>query len=1090
MNITVALPHKTTRCILLEKTLLLLTACFMLTALTATSQVSTQLKPYAQDSMDAMHRLPSSLMLQNQKQGAIRGTGHKASVLPAISSGTGVTAATSVCYDTSARFFLSNDSFYCYTNSPYVTQDGNLLHTGGIVRYGQYASSAAVLKTSFNGNLIWGKRYDSANNIIYNGSSYYRVIELLDGSLLLAGYTNNNVSGNDDLVFTKTDNNGNIIWSKTYKSRLWGTGHGSADYFYVQQMKQDPASGDVYFTGPFWADGKGLVRLNPANGNIVWSRAYNAGSAFDTPFGLDIRPQEIRLFSKALNSPQNRSDLNIYRINKATGDTISTRFYTSNDTTNIKTNFLSSEPLQVTSDGHYVLAGKCFGQYQYLWNGITPLYQAAVAEFDSNFNFIKAYCIKNAIESNSYSTRITSYPDKTGFFTMQRYISSYNSDVYTIHFNDGQIVKQRLRNYPAEGFSYMPLAARLPNGGSITIRLMWDSAVNLGNLEFIKMHPSDTASACIGLNGNYSYIYPFGYMPAPFNEAGYVQSNTLEESVNKTFTATPVTANLTPGCFQVSHCDTLKLLPSASVICVSQTLQITVRKNAGCGSNVTWQYPATVVSAAQQVNDSVFAFTFAGPWAGYMYGSIQGCGPVKDSVFISVLQAPAFLNLGPDTSLCPGNTIVLNAHTGYATYLWQNGSTDSTFTVTTPGMYSVQTTDACGGIFRDTVIVNPRPPVPVYIGPDRTKCNNDTLQLQAPAGFISYQWLPNYNISSTTAQLVTVNPQIDTTYYVKAEKTPGCFGFDTVHIIVYRSPAINLGNDTNICAGQVLTLNAGTGFASYVWSNNAASQQITVNTAGTYSVKATTTQGCTSKDTLTLTAVNALPVITLNKNPELCIGSSRVLDPGAFATYLWQNGSTGRTYTTSNIGRYYVRVTNTNGCSASDTMYINTLLPLPANFLPADTAICNYGTITLQAVLPFAAYLWSTGNSTAVTVIDKPGIYWLEVKDAKDCTGRDTIQVLPKQCLKGLFVPNAFTPDGDGKNDKLKALLFGDTRFFEFSIYNRYGELIFKTTDTNQRWDGTFKGKSQEAGTYVWTCKYILADEPLAQQQGTVLLIR
>ncbi len=1059
-------------------------------SLAAESQVFFRPSQYMLDSTEAMHKL-LSFGTQNIKN-PYQNTSRNTTTPLTFTNNNFIEKQTSIiCFDTAARFFWRNDSIYFGVNHPYITQSGDVLLTGFYQKsLPPYQTGLVVFKTDVNGNLLWGKRYDSINNITNNYSDYYRTIELIGGTLLFAGRTNNRVSGNNDLLITKTDNIGNIIWSKTYKSTLWGQGSGSSDYFYVQQIKQDPSSGDVYFTGPFWSDGRGLVRLNSVNGDIIWSKAYNSGSAFDNSFGLDIRPQEIRLFGRTLNYSQTKADVSIYRISKVNGDTINTRFFTTNDTNGIKTNFLSQEPLQVTNDGHYLLAGRPFGSYQYLWNGTTPLFQGSVAEFDSSLNFVKAYCFQNFIESNGYNTRVTTFPDKTGVFSMFAYISSYTADVYINHFNNNQIIKQRRKHYAGEGISYEPLAAQLPNGGTMTIKLLGDSAANLNKIEFLKTYPSDTSSSCIGYNDNSTSIYSFGYIPLTYNQAGVIKSNIFVESINKTFFSTSVPVQLSPACFQISHCDTLKILTPFAVICQSQALQITTRKNVGCGANIIWQYPNNIVSSVQQQNDSSYSFNFTGSWSGYLYGTIQGCNLIKDSIFITVLQAPAFLNIGPDTSICPANTIILNAHTGYSSYLWQNGSTDSIYTVTAPGIYYVKTTDACGGVFRDTVNVRPRSIETISIGPDRNKCNNDTIHLSMPDNFISYGWLPNYNISSINAQMVTVNPFTNTTYYARAEKSPGCFSFDTVHITVYNSPIINLGKDTSICLGQSLNFDAGTGFTNYLWSNGSLTQQINVNTTGTYYVNATTINNCISKDTIILRQVYALPIVQLNHSTELCIGSSKIFDGGIFASYLWQDNSTHRTFTANNLGIYYVTVTDIHNCKASDTARITSSLPLPTDFLPLDTAICNYSIISLQATSSFANYMWSNGIINAKVVIDKPGLYWLEVKDNKGCIGRDSIKVLLKQCMNGLFVPNAFTPDGNGKNDRLKALLFGNISSVEFNIYNKYGQLLFRTTDINQGWDGIFKGIAQKSGTYVWTCKFAIDSSPIIQQQGTVILIR
>lgn len=143
--------------------------------------------------------------------------------------------------------------------------------------------------------------------------------------------------------------------------------------------------------------------------------------------------------------------------------------------------------------------------------------------------------------------------------------------------------------------------------------------------------------------------------------------------------------------------------------------------------------------------------------------------------------------------VCPGNSIILNAGIGFQTYHWQDGTSASVYTVSSPGIRTVDVTDSCGNSFSDAVLVSLGNLVSIDIGPDREKCNNDTINLHAPAGFINYNWSPDYNINSLNAQSVVVNPSVDTSYFIKAEKTPGCFGFDTFHIEVHHSPTINLG---------------------------------------------------------------------------------------------------------------------------------------------------------------------------------------------------------------------------------------------------------------------------------------------------------
>ena len=822
-----------------------------------------------------------------------------------------------ICRDTSERSFLVSDTINYLINNLCSTANGNCLIVGlGQKSYAPYnVIGSFLVKFDVNGNIIFNKTYDIVSPTNNQWVSYLQVLELQDGSLLLAGYTSNNTTGNEDLIFTKITATGNLIWTKIFNSRLWAQGSGTLSNWNYAQLKQDPASGDVYIAGAFfYAAGSSLIRINPNTGTMLWSRSYgNSGGLYSASFGLDIRQNEIRLFAKSIRN--NLSILHMYHINKTNGDTTAgTKVISPIDTTGIRQQILSPEQLVIKSNGNYLLSGGCFGYFQPLYSPPQSIYHTSVVEVDSNFSFIRAYVFKNNIERNAGSDRISIYPDGTGYFTFEYSFSTYRVHLYSVHFKDGQIIRQRRRDLNGIRYPYESNSLQLPNGGNIIVRSMDDSITSRYKIELMKLHPTDTASYCLGYDDPVSSIATLTYLPDVYTSFDSVRSNVFRESQVKTLTEINLSAVKQPGCFQVSTCDSLKLRTPQPNICQSQTLQIVARKNEGCGSAVTWTYNPAVVSSAVQANDSTLAIHFNAPWSGYIYGSIQGCAAIVDSVYINVLQSPATLNLGPDTVICPGNTLVLNAHAGYATYQWQNGSADSVFTVTQPGTYAVSVTDACSGaVFKDTVVVLAHPPVPISAGADRIKCNGDTLHLAAPAGFISYTWLPNYNINTVNGAAVVVNPAVDTAYIVRAEKTPGCFAIDTVRITVYHSATIGLGADTSLCAGQSLAVSAGAGFASYVWSNGSTAMQNNFSAAGTYTVKATTTQGCSSYDTLRILNMYALPGVALDHTAELCLGASRTLQAGAFSSYRWQDGSAASTFTASGVGTYYVQVQDSHG---------------------------------------------------------------------------------------------------------------------------------------------------------------------------------
>jgi gliding motility-associated-like protein len=339
-------------------------------------------------------------------------------------------------------------------------------------------------------------------------------------------------------------------------------------------------------------------------------------------------------------------------------------------------------------------------------------------------------------------------------------------------------------------------------------------------------------------------------------------------------------------------------------------------------------------------------------------------------------------------------------------------------------------------------------------------------------------------------QTVIVNPLTDTAYYLKAEKTPGCFAFDTIHITVHQSPPVDLGPDLSVCNGDSAVLIAKPGFTRYQWSTGDGGSRLIVKTPGSYSIVATTAEGCKSYDTVKLVNVFTNPVVRLDHNNSLCAGASRVLDAGHFSYYRWNDGSSLRTLTINNTGTYTVEVLDNNGCKGSDTTVITTLLPVPILFLPSDTAICSYGSLTLKANTAYQTYLWSTNALGSSITINQPGLYWLQVKDGNDCEGKDTVLVSPKECMKGLYVPTAFSPNGDNRNEVFRPLLFGNVKHYQFTVYNRWGQVIYQTTEPGKGWNGSYGGSTQDSNVFVWTCSYQLEGDALKTERGTVLLIR
>jgi gliding motility-associated-like protein len=220
------------------------------------------------------------------------------------------------------------------------------------------------------------------------------------------------------------------------------------------------------------------------------------------------------------------------------------------------------------------------------------------------------------------------------------------------------------------------------------------------------------------------------------------------------------------------------------------------------------------------------------------------------------------------------------------------------------------------------------------------------------------------------------------------------------------------------------------------------------------------------------------------------MGAQATITPGSFTKYQWQDQSSANSFTVNAPGTYWVKVTNNFNCSATDTFIVHSILPHPSNFLKNTDSICEYATLKIEPIKTFNQYVWSTGSSEKIIEINKPGKYLLKVTDQNGCAGTDSMTVFKKDCMLGVYIPTAFTPNNDGKNDYFKALVFGKVLSFKLEIFDRAGQIIFQTTDPDKVWDGGNKLDKYPTAVFVWQCSYHLDKQLPGYQKGTVTIIR
>ena len=282
------------------------------------------------------------------------------------------------------------------------------------------------------------------------------------------------------------------------------------------------------------------------------------------------------------------------------------------------------------------------------------------------------------------------------------------------------------------------------------------------------------------------------------------------------------------------------------------------------------------------------------------------------------------------------------------------------------------------------------------------------------------------------------------------------------------SSTINLGNDTTLCQGETLALDATTPNATYLWQDNSTNPTFNVNQQGTYWVQVT--GNCISTTDTINVNYNPAPTINLGNDTTLCQGETLALDATTLnATYLWQDNSTNPTFNVNQQGTYWVEVT-VNNCNSSDTIQVN-YTPSPTINLGNDTTLCQGGTLALDATTLNATYLWQDNSTNPTFNVNQQGTYWVQVT-VNNCNSSDTISINLKDCHCSLYIPNSFTPNSDNKNDHFSPIFDCDITEYNFTIFNRWGELLFETTNPTNSWNGTFKGKICQTGIFIYLLKY------------------
>jgi gliding motility-associated-like protein len=405
---------------------------------------------------------------------------------------------------------------------------------------------------------------------------------------------------------------------------------------------------------------------------------------------------------------------------------------------------------------------------------------------------------------------------------------------------------------------------------------------------------------------------------------------------------------------------------------------------------------------ANITGDSTAGDTFRFRKSGYYLLSLNNLDSCPDVKFnrnkaIYVLPEPPVLKLGADKSVCKTGVFTFNAKRGFKSYLWQDGSTDSTFTAFNIGKYWVRVQDSCGGVQSDTIRVNLAASPPLNISPDTFRiCEGDSIVVNAPTGFTSYRWSPSAGVNDTFRRQITLTPSVSGTYYCAASTAQGCVNQDSIFVDV--TPLTRLTNSETICGGTykigdstftksgnyriilrgraaacdtVVLLNlkindvkietqvfnacpnqrngrivatAKNGSLPYIfaWNTGGTSADLRNLATGTYRLTVTDANNCTDTTSVTVKATPQYAYSFLVKNPK-CFGDATGeirLNSTEKLTFGFDSTASNKTGFVANLraNSYTVFVKDSNNCVFSQTIAITQPPPLTL-VLQADTII-------------------------------------------------------------------------------------------------------------------------------------------------------
>lgn len=438
-------------------------------------------------------------------------------------------------------------------------------------------------------------------------------------------------------------------------------------------------------------------------------------------------------------------------------------------------------------------------------------------------------------------------------------------------------------------------------------------------------------------------------------------------------------------------------LPDAGISGVTSycTGTSTILTASPAGLSYEWSNGATTQAAEITTPGTVFVTVT----------NASGCQDVASIGVTEVTELSPEIT-GP-TEFCEGASIFLVGQGGFAAYEWSDNTPTQELEVTAGGTYTLTVTDAngCTGTASYVVTENPLPEVPITGA--LSFCEGTSTSLSGPAGMDDYEWTGNESGQS-------LDVTAPGTYSLMVTDNNGCQNTASVTVTENPLPAPEITGELAFCADTSSVLALSEAYESYEWSTGSTDPSVTVAGSDVVSVTVTDANGCENSTSQTVTA-QPLPEFNITGTLAFCDGEAVVLGvDNAFEAYEWSTGATTDSTTVSTPGEVSLTVTDTNGCSSTNSVSL-TENALPEPEITGESFFCAGDSVTLQASGGFESYLWSDGSANDELIVSTQGTSTVTVTDANGCQGETSFFVdeinLPAPQINGVpaFCPGEST---------------------------------------------------------------------------------